>query len=227
PEREQALIAVALGRPGDALAHVLRARALAPHSVELMEDHGDVLGHLGRWAEAADCYAAAVRATPEADEPFLRLQLALDRSGQFARAVEAYEQRVREDEGVDVALIIRLADAARRLAFSLEGAEQERALVRARHWYAVVAQEDPSRRAGFDAMFRDLTHRLQILPGAPDAWFKGTYRRWLDQGGWGIPGPALGVGLLEGGQRLYPGWELPPEAFAPGSWRHPSVWQDG
>jgi O-antigen ligase len=226
PEREQARIALALGRSGDALAHVLRARALAPHSVELLVLQGDMLGTLERWAEAADCYAAAVRATPRADEPFWRLQLALDRSGQPARAVEAYEQRVREDADVDVALVIRLADAARRLAFELEGDEQERALVRARHWYAVVAQEDPARRADFDAIYRDLTHRLQVRPGAPDSWFKGTYRRWLDQGGWGIPGPALFIGLAGDERRLYPGWELPPEAFAPGTWRHPSVWKE-
>jgi len=226
PERAQALLERQRGRPDAALLHVRRARELAPYSVDLMVDEGDVLGALGRWDAAAEAYLTAVRATPDADEPFLRLQFALDRSGQLLRAVEALEQRVREDEAVDVALIIRLADSARRHANGVQGAEQERALVQARHWYAVVAQEDPSRRPSLDATFRDLTHRLQSLPGAPDSWFKGTYRRWLDQGGWGIPGPALGISLTEGERRLYPGWELPPEAFSPGSWRHPSVWQD-
>lgn len=227
PWRTLGLIARQRGRLPEALEHMRRARALAPHAAERMVDEGDVLGDMGRWDEAADAFAAAVALTPQADEPFFRLQLALGQSGQLARMVDACEQRVRQDTEVSLAVIVKLADAARRLADTVPEAEQERALVRARHWYAVLAQEDPARRPALDANFRDLTHRLQIRPGAPDTWFKGTYRRWLDQGGWGIPGPALSVSLVEEDPRLYPGWILPPEAFAPGSWRHPSLWKDG
>jgi len=209
-----------------ALAHVERARELAPWSSDLMVDEGDVLMAMGRHAEAVASYEAALRATPENRDNFARLLLAWDKAGEPRRAIDVLEQFVREDETIRIDHIVKLADMARRYADTVTGDEQERALVEARHWYAVAAQEDPSRRSALDATFRDVTHRLQIRPGAPDAWFQGTYRRWLDQGGWGIPGTALWLSLTDTERRLYPGWELPPEAFASGSWRHPTVWRE-
>ncbi len=227
PLRMGALLQRRSGRREAALADIGAARGLAPFSSELLVDEGDILSELGRHAEAVESYGLAQRLSPKNEEIFARLMLALARSGQAGRAIDELEQFVRQDTGIRLDYIIKLADMTREHADTLAGAAQELAWVRSRHWYAVVAQEDPARRAALDPIFKDLTHRLQSLhDGQPDPWFQGTYRRWLDQGGWGIPGPALWLSLGDESRRLYPGWELPPEAFATGSWRQPSVWQE-
>jgi O-antigen ligase len=228
PERMQGVLERQRGRLDAALLHLRAARALDPWGAQRMVDEGDVLYDLRRYDEAADAYEAAFRATPMADEPFLKLQLALAQSGQLRRAIDAIEQRVRQDEHVTLDVLLKLADMCRVYATSqASGEAQERALAEARHWYAVVAQEAPLLGAQHDETFKDLTHRLQIRPGAPDAWFKGTYRRWLEQGGWGIPGPALQLELADPTRRLYPGWKLPEQPLPSGSWRQPSIWEDG
>ena len=188
---------------------------------------------LQRYGEAAEAYQQAVTARPPADEPFFKLLLALSKSGERVKAIEALEQRVRQDEHVPLATLVKLADICR--AYATEeapGGELEVALVRARHWYAVIAQEDPVAGAAHDETYRNLTHRLQSRPGAPDAWFQGTYRHWLEQGGWGIPDPFLYLSLEDyrsnpgTTSRLYPGWKLHDQPPPAGSWRHPSVWEE-
>ena len=233
PERMQGVIERQRGHLDAALAHMQRARALDPWSSERMADEGDVLYDLQRYGEAADAYEQATRAAPASDEPFLKLQLALSKSGQRLRAIDAFEERVREDEHVPVAFLVKLADIARAFATDEASADQaELALVRARHWYAVIAQEDPVAGAAHDETYKNLTHRLQSRPGAPDSWFKGTYRHWLEQGGWGIPGPFLYLSLEDyrsnpaTSSRLYPGWKLPDQPLPAGSWRYPSVWEE-
>jgi len=59
---------------------------------------------------------------------------------------------------------------------------------------------------------------LQLLPGAPDSWWA-VYEDFRRRGGWGLPLPALRVGLLADDRSLYPGWDLPDEAPLPGAWR--------
>jgi O-antigen ligase/Flp pilus assembly protein TadD len=226
PEQLAASLELDAGHPDEALEHVYRALALAPWSSELRVEEGNALFALARYTEAVAAYEEAVRLTPESDEPYMRLQVALFFVGHQADAVDALEQRVRQDEHVSMDFVAKLAELARDHAEALKGDDKVVALVQARHWYAVVAQEDPARAAALDVSFRDLTHRLQILPGSPDSWFKTVYRRWLDQGGWGIPGPALYISLEPGERMLYPGWELPPGGFPSGSWRHPSIWAD-
>jgi tetratricopeptide (TPR) repeat protein len=201
---------------------------LAPWSAELLVDEAKALSALGRHAEAVKLDEQALELSPESDEAFLNLQIARSFSSQPREALDALESQVRKHTDISLDFLQKLAELARVYAENLpaEDPALEVALVEARHWYAVVAQEDPTRRPALDADFRDLTHRLQIRPGAPDAWFKGTYRHWLDQGSWGIPGPALFIGLKPEDRMVYPGWQLPPDGFAPGSWRQPSVWED-
>ncbi|HEX5011750.1 MAG TPA: O-antigen ligase family protein, partial [Planctomycetota bacterium] len=86
PERMQGLIERQRGHLDAALVHLRRARALDPWSSERMVDEGDVLYDLGLFSEAADAYERATRAAPGVDEPFLKLQLALSKSGQRLRA---------------------------------------------------------------------------------------------------------------------------------------------
>jgi O-antigen ligase len=229
PEQLAGQLELQRGRPEAALEHARRALELAPWSSELLVDEGKALFALGRFAEAARTQEQALALTQVSEEAFLNLQIARFYSGEERLALDQLESQVRRQPDISLDFLQRLAELARIRAENLkeDDAELESALVGARHWYAVVAQEDPSRRPALDAQFRDLTHRLQVRPGAPDSWFKGTYRRWLAQGDWGIPGPALFIGLGPDDRMLYPGWALPPDGFPSGSWRQPSVWEDG
>jgi tetratricopeptide (TPR) repeat protein len=65
-EQERGALARAAGRPADAERHLRRARELAPGNAATLAAHAEALAGLGRWREAADAYARAIRLAPQA-----------------------------------------------------------------------------------------------------------------------------------------------------------------
>ncbi|HEY8155838.1 MAG TPA: tetratricopeptide repeat protein [Myxococcota bacterium] len=65
-EQERGALARAAGRPADAERHLRRARELAPDNAATLAAHAEALAGLGRWREAADAYARAIRLAPQA-----------------------------------------------------------------------------------------------------------------------------------------------------------------
>jgi tetratricopeptide (TPR) repeat protein len=65
-ERERGALARAAGRLADAEVHLRRARELAPGDAVTVAAHAEALALLGRWREAADAYALAIRLAPGA-----------------------------------------------------------------------------------------------------------------------------------------------------------------
>jgi tetratricopeptide (TPR) repeat protein len=176
---------------------------------------------LGRAEEAVACYREALRLSPARDVPLYKLVRALDEAGQLRAAIDELEYEVRANSDVALDSVLRLAEMSRRHAEEVEGAERVRALVAARHFYAVCLEEGPpAGRERIDATYQDVTHRLQILPGGLDAWWP-VYRRFLEQGGWNMPAAALYTSVGPGGIKLYPGWDEVLGPPAPGAWRRP------
>jgi len=158
---------------------------------------------------------------PARDSALFKLVTALDQSGQLQAAIDLLEYQVRSNSTLTLDSVRKLADMWRRRAEQLAGDERTWALVAARHFYAVLLDESPPAWwPQIDPTFKDLTHRLQILPGAPQSWFD-VYRRYLEQGGWNMPASALYTSVERGGFRLFPGWVEPYGPPMPGAWRRP------
>ena len=216
-----ASLATLRGDGEGALAQVRAARALWPHNAELAETEGDKLAALGRFDQAVDCFQESHDLSPARDSALFKLVTALDQSGQLQAAIDLLEYQVRSNTALTLDSVRKLADMWRRRAEQLSGDERTWALVAARHFYAVLLDDaPPSWWPQLDPTFKDLTHRLQILPGAPQSWFD-VYRRYLEQGGWNLPASALYTSVERGGFRLFPGWVEPYGPPMPGAWRRP------
>lgn len=216
-----ASLATLRGDGEGALARVREARTLWPHNAELAEAEGDKLAALGRYDEAVDCFQESHDLSPARDSALFKLVSALDQSGQLQAAIDLLEYQVRSNSALTLDSVRKLADMWRRRAEQLAGDERTWALVAARHFYAVLLDEaPPAWWPELDPTFKDLTHRLQILPGAPQSWFD-VYRRYLEEGGWNMPASALYTSVERGGFRLFPGWVEPYGPPMPGAWRRP------
>ena len=204
-----------------ALADVRAARRLWPHNAELAETEGDKQAALGRFDAAVDCFQESLDLSPTRDSALFKLVTALDQSGQLQAAIDLLEYKVRSNAALTLDSVRKLADMWRRRAEQLEGDERTWALVAARHFYAVLLDDaPPAWWPQVDPTFKDVTHRLQILPGAPQSWFE-IYRRYLEQGGWNMPASALYTSIGRDGFRLFPGWVEPYGPPMPGAWRRP------
>ena len=204
-----------------ALTQVRAARRLWPHNAELAESEGDKLAALGRFDEAVDCFEESHDLSPARDSSLFKLVTALDQSGQLQAAIDLLEYQVRSNSALTLDSVRKLADMWRRRAEQLSGDERTWALVASRHFYAVLLDEaPPAWWPQLDPTFKDLTHRLQILPGAPQSWFD-VYRRFMEQGGWNMPASALYTSVGRDGFRLFPGWVEPYGPPMPGAWRRP------
>lgn len=219
PHRALGLLELDRGRPDEALEHFRRARALSPWDSQLAEDEGDALLELGRFEEAVQQYQQALDTAPTREQPLFKLVRALDLAGHVQAAIEKLQFKVRSDPRISLYAVHRLADLWRRRAVSSGTDDRSEALVAARHFLAILLQDDLAERSmGVNAQFKDVTHRLQILPGGLHAWWP-VYERFLEQGAWNMPNTALYTSMDADGVKLFPGWK---EAFGPpvpGSWR--------
>jgi tetratricopeptide (TPR) repeat protein len=214
-------LTLARGDGDQALAHVRAARRLWPFQSRLAEREGDVLAALGRPDEAVASYREAVDLSPARKPPFYKLVRALDESGQLALGIEELEYEVRVNTNITLDAVLNLGEMYRRYAEETQGAVRTRALVAARHFYAVMLEDGPpEQRERLDGIYEDLTHRLQILPGGLDGWWA-VYQHFLEQGGWNMPQAALYTSTGPDGVKLYPGWEEPAGPPRPGAWRRP------
>jgi O-antigen ligase len=221
PLERMADLTLARGDGDQALAHVRAARRLWPFQSRLAEREGDVLAALGRPDEAVASYREAVDLSPARKPPFYKLVRALDESGQLALGIEELEYEVRVNTNITLDAVLNLGEMYRRYAEETQGAVRTRALVAARHFYAVMLEDGPpEQRERLDGIYEDLTHRLQILPGGLDGWWA-VYQRFLEQGGWNMPQAALYTSTGPDGIKLYPGWEEPAGPPRPGAWRRP------
>ena len=220
PERMLGKLSLLAGDGQAALEHVRKARALWPYSSELAEDEGDALTALGRHDEAVLRYREALEGSPTAT-PFFKLVYALAGAGRLRDAVDLLQYRVRTDRTTTLDTVQRLADLWRRLARSTTGPEQVEALVATRHYLAVLVQEgEPARIAELDPVFKDITHRLQVLPGSPASWWP-VYERFREQNSLRMPWTALWTSMDGDAHRLFPGYVEPLGPPIPDLWREP------
>ncbi|MHC5210255.1 MAG: O-antigen ligase family protein [Planctomycetota bacterium] len=221
PHERLADLALERGDGEAALVHAREARRLWPYQPRLAEREGDVLVELDRPEEAVLCYREALELSPARKTPFYKLVRALDEAGHLDLAIDELEYEVRVNTGITLGAVANLAEMLRRRAEETDGDERTRALVAARHFYAVLLEDGPpENRETLDATFKDVTHRLQILPGGLDAWWA-DYQRFLEQGGWNMPSTALYTSTAPDGIKLFPGWDEPYGPPEPGSWRRP------
>jgi O-antigen ligase len=221
PHERLADLALMRGDGATALDEVRRARRLWPYQSRLAEREGDVLLLLDRPTEAVASYREALELSPARKPPLYKLVRALDEAGQLALAIDALEFEVRVNTRIAADAVANLAEMYRRLADESQGDDRRRALVAARHFVAALLEDGPlGPREKLDAVYQDLTHRLQILPGGLDGWWP-VYQRFLEQGGWNMPTAALYTSTGPNGIKLFPGWEEPHGPPEPGSWRRP------
>ncbi len=216
PHREAGLIALQLGDGERALEQFGAARALWPFGKEYGEYEGDALMLLERYDEAVDAYHEAVLGHPSRSAPLFKQAAALERADRPYEAIELLTHEIRADpQNIGADVFWQLALVWRRVADELEGRgegtteECVRALVVARHFHAVFLQDgEPSQREAVNESYKHVTHRLQLLAGSPDSWWKTTYQDFLDDG-WPMPATALYSSMDEDGVKLYPGWHEP------------------
>lgn len=212
PHQDLGELAWAAGDWDAAVAHYGDALALWPHGTDLLLAHGQALLALGRPEQALQSFRAAYAMNPNDPATTIALVRALERAGHLEEAIARAEFLLQSEHLASLDLVQTVARMwSRRAAELPEGdataAARVEGLVAARHFYAELLQDgEAARAADWNREFKHLTHQLQLLPGAPDSWWK-VYDRFLDGGGWTRPSTALWTALDGDGQRLFPGWQ--------------------
>lgn len=215
PHAMLAEVAERAGRLDEALEHRRAASARWPHGAAVREQEGELLFALGRYGEALEAFEHALSSSPGRQDLRYKVAFALDRVGRRVEAIEMLEADVQRQRGVDVPVVLQLAQMWQREAEArLEQAapptrEALVAAVAARHFHALVLQDGtPDLRAVAAEPFEYLTDILQRQPGSPDSWWQDVYEPWRRRHGWlHLPRTALYTSIDADGRKLYPGWE--------------------
>ena len=123
-------------------------------------------------------------------------------------AIDLMEYKVQSQmRTVNVESLLKLALYWRLVSEQSEDEIRMRALVAARHFYAVVFEEgSPEEAAAVASDFKHTTHLLQTQPGSLDNWWP-IYEQFLTSGGWHRPNTALWTSMDADGVKLFPGWQ--------------------
>jgi O-antigen ligase len=219
PHEALGRLALLRGEPEDALRHFTRSRELSPWNSQLAEAQGDALFQMGRYDDAVQHYQQALDTSPTREEPLFKLVKALDRAGHAQAAIDKLQFKVRSNPGISLDAVYQLSDMWRRRAEGLSGDDRVEALVGARHFLAILLQDGQAERIPVvNVQYKDVTHRLQILPGGLHGWWP-VYERFLEQGAWNMPNPALYTSMDADGVKLFPGWKEAYGPPVPGRWR--------
>jgi len=219
PHRTLGRLALEQGRAEEALEHFTRARELSPWGSQVAEDQGDALHELGRFDEAVQHYQQAIDAAPTREAPLFKLVKAFDSAGNAQAAIDRLQFKVRSNPDISLDAVHQLSDMWRRRAEDLTGDDRTKALVAARHFLAILLQDGSAQRIPvWNSQFKDVTHRLQILPGGLQAWWP-VYDRFMRQSGLNMPSTALYTSMDADGVKLFPGWKEAYGPAVPGRWR--------
>jgi O-antigen ligase len=208
PGFELARLELGRGRDASALVHVRAARKLSPFKSDLMRLEGRALLGLGRYDEGLRSFEQVAELAPGDDSAQSEYVEALASAGQLAKAIDLMEYKVQSRmRTVNIDVMLRLAQYWRLASEQSEGEERTKALVAARHFYAVVLEDgSPEEGVAVASDFKHMTHLLQTLPGSLNSWWP-AYERFLTGGGWHRPNTALWTAMDADGVKLFPGWE--------------------
>lgn len=206
PHMELAELALDDGRGEDALAHLQRAEALWPESVELWRALARTELRLERPERAVEQLQRASAASPSDLTVLFELVRALGLAGRAQEAIDLLEFRVHVQRQGSTNTLAELVRLYRADAEAKEGDEAVPGWIGMRHFLAVILEYGPPDMAEWAAgEFKHATHQLQLLPGSPDSWWP-RYEAFLADGGWDLPATALYTALDADGVKLYPGW---------------------
>lgn len=97
--RNRAVTLLALGRADEARTAFERARTIAPDDVDAWNGEGAALAALERHREALACFGEALARAPQARAPLFNRAVALQATGQWSAAIDAWEHAVRAGAG--------------------------------------------------------------------------------------------------------------------------------
>ncbi|MDG2149144.1 MAG: O-antigen ligase family protein [Planctomycetota bacterium] len=208
PGLELAQLELERGRHESALVHVRSARSLSPYKTDLMRIEGRALLELERYDEALRSFEQVATLAPGDESAQAEYVEALASAGELIAAIDLMEYKVQSQmRTVNVESLLKLALYWRLVSEQSEDEIRMRALVAARHFYAVVFEEgSPEEAAAVASDFKHTTHLLQTQPGSLDNWWP-IYEQFLTSGGWHRPNTALWTSMDADGVKLFPGWQ--------------------